>query len=334
MPALEFLEDLAGHLDPAGLPLDADLAVAGDHLHAEGVADLAEELVAAAEDGQLLVVAVERDRDFRHALPFDGLGFARTVAQSCNQVPGRPNDSPIMGTDREKTQRRLAGRGRNSRSGTIQYAGGRLRGSRGNRSVFTDSIVARSAAVLSTDGRPGRRGSLVSPRVGCLQLPDLRGPDRVRIHRIRHDGVRADGFETSLDGAGPGRPDRARGEPPGADDKIDGDLKAIQGKWSAKIGERRQGTYTVEGKKLKVVAPSRTYEITMTLDPEAKPEKTLDLKIDEAPDDAKGKTSKGIYKLDGEKFIFCFAPAGRPARPSSRRKATRRSLDDLTRDKD
>ncbi len=95
-----------------------------------------------------------------------------------------------------------------------------------------------------------------------------------------------------------------------ADDKVDGDLKKLQGKWTSPAGDGGKVTYTFEGRKLKVVAPRRTYEITVTLDTAAKPEKTIDLKIDEAPDDAKGKTSRGIYKFDGEKFVFCFRPLG------------------------
>ncbi len=93
-------------------------------------------------------------------------------------------------------------------------------------------------------------------------------------------------------------------------DKVEGDLKKIQGKWTTPSGSGDTVTYTFDGKKLKVVAPSRTYEMTVTLDPEAKPEKSIDFKIVEGPDDAKGNTSKGIYKLDGEKFVFCFAPQG------------------------
>ena len=55
--------------------------------------------------------------------------------------------------------------------------------------------------------------------------------------------------------------------------------------------------------------------MTLTIDPEAKPDKTIDFKIDEAPDDAKGKTSKGIYKFEGEKLVWCFRPEGdRPAK--------------------
>ena len=51
--------------------------------------------------------------------------------------------------------------------------------------------------------------------------------------------------------------------------------------------------------------------MTVTLDAKAKPEKSIDFKIDEGPDDAKGKTCKGIYKFGGDdKFTFCFRPEG------------------------
>jgi uncharacterized protein (TIGR03067 family) len=97
----------------------------------------------------------------------------------------------------------------------------------------------------------------------------------------------------------------------GADDKDGGDLKKLEGKWTTPSGEGGKVTYTFKGNKLKIEAPSRSYEMTITLDATAKPDKTIDLKIDEAPDDAKGKTSKGIYKFDGDaKFIFCFRPEG------------------------
>ncbi len=95
------------------------------------------------------------------------------------------------------------------------------------------------------------------------------------------------------------------------EDKDGGDLKKLEGKWEADSGQGGKVTYSFKGNKLKVEAPSRTYEMTVTLDATAKPEKTIDFKIDEAPDDAKGKTSKGIYKFDGgDKFVFCFRPEG------------------------
>jgi uncharacterized protein (TIGR03067 family) len=97
-----------------------------------------------------------------------------------------------------------------------------------------------------------------------------------------------------------------------ADDaKVEGDLKKLQGKWTAPAGDGGKVAYTFKGKTLKVEAPTRTYEMTVTLDEAVKPEKTIDFKIDEAPEDAKGKTCKGIYKLDGDdKMTFCFRPEG------------------------
>jgi uncharacterized protein (TIGR03067 family) len=96
-----------------------------------------------------------------------------------------------------------------------------------------------------------------------------------------------------------------------ADDKADGDLKKLEGTWTTPAGDGGKATYTFKGDKLKVVAPSRTYEITVVIDSEANPDKTIDFKIDEAPDDAKGKTSKGIYKFESDdKFVFCFTPEG------------------------
>ena len=95
-----------------------------------------------------------------------------------------------------------------------------------------------------------------------------------------------------------------------AEDKVEGDLKKIQGKWTAPSNNAGKATYTFDGKKLKLVAPTRTYEMIVTLKEDAKPDKTIDFKIVEGPEDAKGNTSLGIYKFDGEKFVFCFAPQG------------------------
>ena len=104
----------------------------------------------------------------------------------------------------------------------------------------------------------------------------------------------------------------AAGLAPGADEeKVQGDLKTLQGKWTTKSGMGGTVNYTFKGKKLSIKAPSRSYEMTVSLDEKAKDAKAIDFTIDEGPDDAKGKTCKGIYKFDGsDKFVFCFRPAG------------------------
>ncbi|WP_165244379.1 heme-binding protein [Paludisphaera soli] len=101
-----------------------------------------------------------------------------------------------------------------------------------------------------------------------------------------------------------------------ADDETDRDLKALQGTWTRTSPEGVETTYSFEGKTLKIEAPSRSYTMEIALDPAAKPEKTLDFKIVEGPEDAKGKTSPGIYKFEGDDtLVFCFRPQGdRPAK--------------------
>ncbi len=71
-------------------------------------------------------------------------------------------------------------------------------------------------------------------------------------------------------------------------------------------------SYKFKGDKLEVTAPSRSCKMTVKIDPAAKPEKTIDFHIDEGLEDAKGKTSKGIYKFedDNATFIFCMRPVG------------------------
>ncbi len=54
-------------LDPGGISLDPDLAVAGEDLHTHRVANLPEILVATAEDRQLFGMTLQADCHFRHA---------------------------------------------------------------------------------------------------------------------------------------------------------------------------------------------------------------------------------------------------------------------------
>ncbi len=98
-----------------------------------------------------------------------------------------------------------------------------------------------------------------------------------------------------------------------ADDAaIQKDLKVLEGEWTVKSGGGGEVQYKFKGDKLEVTAPSRSYKMTVKIDPTAKPEKTIDFQIDDGPDDAKGKTSKGIYKLedDNNTFVFCFRGEG------------------------
>jgi uncharacterized protein (TIGR03067 family) len=97
----------------------------------------------------------------------------------------------------------------------------------------------------------------------------------------------------------------------GDDVPIEGDLKSIQGEWTVPSGAGGDVTYTFKGKILSIETPNRAYKMTIKVDPKAKPEKSIDFHIDEGPDDAKGKDSKGIYQLEGEDSLtLCFSGEG------------------------
>jgi uncharacterized protein (TIGR03067 family) len=96
-----------------------------------------------------------------------------------------------------------------------------------------------------------------------------------------------------------------------ADDKSQSELvKPFQGTWSSS-GEGIDAKYTFEGEKLKATVNGNDYSCKVKIDKEAKPFATMDLEIEDGPEDAKGKTSKCIYKLDGDKLTLCVSAPGK-----------------------
>jgi uncharacterized protein (TIGR03067 family) len=96
-----------------------------------------------------------------------------------------------------------------------------------------------------------------------------------------------------------------------ADDKAQSDkLKPFQGSW-ATDGDGIDAKWTFEGEKLKATVNGTDYTCKVKIDTEAKPNATLDLEIEEGPEESKGKTSKCIYKLDGEKLTLCVSLPGK-----------------------
>jgi uncharacterized protein (TIGR03067 family) len=95
------------------------------------------------------------------------------------------------------------------------------------------------------------------------------------------------------------------------DDKSQSELlKPFQGTW-ATDGEGLDAKWTFEGEKVKATVNGTDYSCKVKIDTEAKPNPTLDLEIEDGPDEAKGKTSKAIYKLDGEKLTICVSVPGK-----------------------
>jgi uncharacterized protein (TIGR03067 family) len=95
------------------------------------------------------------------------------------------------------------------------------------------------------------------------------------------------------------------------DDKSQSELlKPFQGSW-ATDGDGLDAKWTFEGEKVKATVNGTDYTCKVKIDKEAKPNATLDFEIEEGPEEAKGKTSKGIYKLDGEKLTLCVSLPGK-----------------------
>jgi uncharacterized protein (TIGR03067 family) len=97
----------------------------------------------------------------------------------------------------------------------------------------------------------------------------------------------------------------------GADEKSSAEvLKAFQGTWVT-AAEGLDSKWTFEGETLKATVNGVDYTCKVKVDSNAKPHPTVDLAVDEGPEEAKGKTSKGIYKLDGEKLTLCVSVPGK-----------------------
>jgi uncharacterized protein (TIGR03067 family) len=95
------------------------------------------------------------------------------------------------------------------------------------------------------------------------------------------------------------------------DDKPQSELlKPFQGTW-ATDGDGIDAKWTFDGEKVKATVNGTDYTCKVKVDTEAKPNPTLDLAIEEGPEEAKGKTSKAIYKLDGEKLTLCVSVPGK-----------------------
>jgi uncharacterized protein (TIGR03067 family) len=96
------------------------------------------------------------------------------------------------------------------------------------------------------------------------------------------------------------------------DDKAKTDVvKALQGEWTSEENAGLESKWNFEGDVVKTMVAGMDYSSRLTVDPEAKPHPTMDLMIEDGPEDSKGKTSKGIYKLEGDKLTICVSVPGK-----------------------
>jgi uncharacterized protein (TIGR03067 family) len=104
------------------------------------------------------------------------------------------------------------------------------------------------------------------------------------------------------------------GHAPARAEEPKGDLKAMQGTWVSK-DEQGESTWVFKGDRVSLKTPNRAYELTVKLDADAKPAKSIDFHaLDDSPN-AKGADGKAVYKFDGEALSICMA-IGENGRPT------------------
>lgn len=101
------------------------------------------------------------------------------------------------------------------------------------------------------------------------------------------------------------------------------ELEKLQGEWvmaglevngKPVLPEKLQGTIlTIKGDKYIVKVKDTKREVTIALDPAQKP-KAIDMAFPDGPNAPK--VGKGIYKIDGDKFILCRAQDTEGERPT------------------
>jgi len=99
-------------------------------------------------------------------------------------------------------------------------------------------------------------------------------------------------------------------------DQLSGDLKQLQGTWVSTSENNEESRWVFEGKRVKSTVNTQDYISQVTLDPKATPHPTIDFKITEGPGESADKTSKGIYKLEGDKLTICVTAPGQGSRPT------------------
>ena len=87
-------------------------------------------------------------------------------------------------------------------------------------------------------------------------------------------------------------------------------FKSVQGVWRTDEGDILDSKWTFKGEELKASVNGTDYAAKVKIDDKAKPHPTMDLELTDGPGDAKGKTAKAIYKVEGEKLIVAVSVPG------------------------
>lgn len=96
----------------------------------------------------------------------------------------------------------------------------------------------------------------------------------------------------------------------GAEDAPSAALKALEGTWVTSETDALDAKWIFKGDALETTVNGMEYAGKVKVDDKAKPHATLDIELTSGPEDAKGKTAKAVYKLEGEKLVVAVSVPG------------------------
>lgn len=97
--------------------------------------------------------------------------------------------------------------------------------------------------------------------------------------------------------------------------KVTGDLKKMQGTWILKAGDNDL-PWVFDGETMKAKLADQEYVTKVTVNEKASPHPAIDIEIVEGPEESKGKSVKGIYKLEDDALTLCVALPDIDSRPN------------------
>lgn len=97
--------------------------------------------------------------------------------------------------------------------------------------------------------------------------------------------------------------------------KVAGDLKKMQGTWLLPAGEHTW-EWVFDGETMRATFNDDDYVTRVTVNEKSVPHPSIDFEIVEGPEDGKGKTAKGIYKLEDNALTICVALPDTDTRPN------------------
>jgi uncharacterized protein (TIGR03067 family) len=95
------------------------------------------------------------------------------------------------------------------------------------------------------------------------------------------------------------------------DDAPSAAVKALEGTWVTAETDALDAKWVFKGDLLETTVNGTEYKGKVKAVDTAKPHATLDIELTDGPEDTKGKTAKGLYKLDGEKLVVVVSVPGR-----------------------